>query len=59
MLYRPKSMATKLEADSVKFDGEVKKAELTDWIKENYHGLVGHRTLDNAQVREQRLLWST
>lgn len=29
---------------------------ITSWIKENYHGLVGHRTLDNAQDFKEPLV---
>ncbi len=49
VLYRPKHLQSKMEPDQVVYTGEVAKAAVSDWIKENYHGLVGHRTFDNAQ----------
>ena len=56
VLYRPKAMQTKLEESEVKYDGDVTKAKLEKWIKANYHGLVGHRTIDNAKDFQVRLL---
>jgi len=46
-LHRPKHLHNKFEESSVKFEGEIKSG-LEAWIKANYHGLAGHRTLDNA-----------
>eukprot|EP00094_Tigriopus_californicus_P001124 TCALIF_01087-PA protein Name:"Similar to PDIA3 Protein disulfide-isomerase A3 (Gallus gallus)" AED:0.03 eAED:0.03 QI:0/0/0/0.66/1/1/3/0/490 len=48
-LRRPAHLQTKLEASQLTFDGAVKKDQIKKWIKDNYHGLVGHRTLDNGK----------
>lgn len=42
-------MNNKFEPNFVKFDGEVSKESLDKFIKKNYHGIVGHRTRDNAE----------
>jgi protein disulfide isomerase family A protein 3 len=33
----------------LKYDGELAKDALVDWVKSNYHGLCGHKTTDNAK----------
>ena len=48
VLHRPKHLQTKMEDSEVVFEGKVTKDALTKWIKDNYHGLVGHRTVDNV-----------
>ncbi len=48
ILHRPKHLQTKMEDAEVIFDGAVTKEALTKWIKRNYHGIVGHRTVDNV-----------
>lgn len=47
-LYRPAHLKTKMEDAVVDYDGTVDKDFIEKWVKANYHGLVGHRTLDNA-----------
>jgi len=47
-LHRPKHLQSKFEESEVCFEGSMDKDAVTKWIKENYHGLVGHRTTDNA-----------
>ena len=42
-------MQTKLEESEVAYDGDITKTKLEKWIKANYFGLVGHRTIDNAR----------
>merc|ERR1712241_1622390 len=49
VLYRPKQLQTKLEPSEVEYDGAAKKSAIQAWVKKNYHGLVGHRTVDNAK----------
>jgi len=49
VLYRPKQLQTKLEPSEVEYDGEAKKSDISAWVKKNYHGLVGHRTVDNSK----------
>jgi protein disulfide isomerase family A protein 3 len=47
ILHRPKTMQTKLEESELTYSGKISKDGLSAWIKDNYHGLVGHRTTDN------------
>jgi len=47
VLYRPKIFWSKFEPKEVKFSGSADKDEIKDFVKENYNGLVGHRTHDN------------
>lgn len=49
VLHRPSRLHTKLEPSQVEYSGSLAKDDITTWIKDNYHGLVGHRTLDNAK----------
>ena len=56
VLYRPTNLQSKFEDKEVKYEGEVEKEAITKWIKENYHGLVGHRTLDNAKDFKEPLV---
>merc|ERR1712038_211453 len=39
----------KLEPSEVEYDGEAKKSDISAWVRKNYHGLVGHRTVDNSK----------
>jgi len=48
LLVRAPQYANKFEDDTVKFEGS-NVDELTSFVRENYHGLVGHRTRDTAQ----------
>nr|CAG4640764.1 EOG090X0438 [Eulimnadia texana] len=53
VLFRPKHLQNKFEDSTVTFDGEATTDSLNKWIEKNYHGLVGHRTVDNsAQFRQ-------
>jgi protein disulfide isomerase family A protein 3 len=49
ILHRPKHLQTKLEPTEMEYSGKVTKDDLAKWVKANYHGLVGHRTIDNAK----------
>lgn len=48
-LYRSKVMANKFEPSEIEYTGGNALFELESWVKENYHGLVGHRTSENAE----------
>lgn len=47
ILYRPKIFWSKFEPKEVKYSGSADKKEIEDFVKSNYHGLVGLRTHDN------------
>jgi len=47
-LYRAPQLANKFEESSVKFTGK-SVDDLTKFVKENFHGLVGHRSRDTSQ----------
>lgn len=50
VLVRPKHLQSKLEPSQVVYSGsETDKTALEAFISKNYHGLVGHRTADNAK----------
>lgn len=46
-LFRAKQFANKFEPDFVKFEGKTKE-ELSDFVKENFHGFCGVRTRDSV-----------
>merc|ERR1712198_36819 len=48
VLFRPKQLHNKFEPASVVFEGAADKVEIDAFVKENFHGLVGHRTQDTA-----------
>ncbi|XP_073844723.1 disulfide-isomerase A3 [Musca autumnalis] len=48
VLVRAPHLANKFEESTVKFEGS-SESDLTTFIKENYHGLVGHRTQDTVR----------
>lgn len=56
VLYRPANLQSKFEEKELTYDGKIDKDAITQWIKENYHGLVGHRTLDNAKDFKEPLV---
>ena len=56
VLYRPINLQSKFEDKEVKYEGEVEKDAITKWIKENYHGLVGHRTINNNKDFKEPLI---
>jgi protein disulfide isomerase family A protein 3 len=56
VLYRPTILQSKFEDKEVIYDGKIDKDDITKWVKENYHGLVGHRTLDNAKDFKEPLV---
>lgn len=47
ILFRAPQYSNKFEESQVKFSGS-SLDELITFVKDNYHGLVGHRTRDNA-----------
>jgi len=49
VLFRPERLQTKLEPSRIVFDGDYKILyKLKDWVNDNLHGLVGHRTASNV-----------
>jgi len=48
VLIRAPHLANKFEDSIIKFDGS-SEADLQTFVKENYHGLVGHRVQDNVR----------
>lgn len=47
LLFRAPQLANKFEPDFVKFEGKGRE-QLTDFVKENIHGLAGHRTRESS-----------
>nr|CAG4648580.1 EOG090X0438 [Polyphemus pediculus] len=56
VLYRPKHLSNKFEPDFVVYEGASTKEALNSFIEKNFHGLVGHRTVDNSAQFKQPLL---
>lgn len=56
VLFRPKLLKNKFEESTVVYTGSADKTELEKFVKQNYHGLVGHRTQDNYNQFEAPLL---
>jgi len=56
VLHRPKHLQSKFEPAELKYDGKMDKDSINVWIKGNYHGLVGHRTTDNAKEFKEPLV---
>nr|XP_045604363.1 protein disulfide-isomerase A3-like [Procambarus clarkii] len=48
VLFRPKHMENKFEPASVVYEGPIDKSAIEAFVKEHFHGLVGHRTQDTA-----------
>ncbi|XP_017485353.1 PREDICTED: protein disulfide-isomerase A3-like [Rhagoletis zephyria] len=48
VLIRAPHLANKFEESNVKFEGS-SESDLSAFIKENFHGLVGHRTQDSVR----------
>ncbi|XP_042223300.1 protein disulfide-isomerase A3-like [Homarus americanus] len=49
VLIRPKHLENKFEETSVVYEGPNDKSAIETFVKDNFHGLVGHRTQDSAQ----------
>jgi protein disulfide isomerase family A protein 3 len=56
VLHRPAHLQSKFEDAEVKYEGKMDKDTITQWIKDNYHGLVGLRTVDNAKDFKQPIV---
>lgn len=56
VLFRPKNLANKFEADVVVYDGAFDKDDIEKFITANYHGLVGIRNQDNSRDFKQPLV---
>jgi len=53
VLYRPKQLANKFEPNSVVYSGAVDRDEIEKFVNQEYYGLVGVRTQDNAKDFKQ------
>nr|WLF82757.1 putative disulfide isomerase [Tityus melici] len=49
VLFRPQHLQSKFEEKELKYEGGADKSKIEDFIRDNFHGLVGHRTNDNFQ----------
>ncbi|XP_022244185.1 protein disulfide-isomerase A3-like isoform X3 [Limulus polyphemus] len=49
VLFRPKKFQSKFEEKALKYDGPSESYKLEKFIRDNYHGLAGHRTQGNMQ----------
>lgn len=49
VLFRPKKYWSKFEPQAVQYTGSADKGQIEQFIKDSYHGLVGHRTHDNHE----------
>jgi len=57
VLYRPKHLTNKFEDSTVTYSGKADdKSGLASWISDNKHGIVGHRTSDNAKEFKEPLV---
>jgi protein disulfide isomerase family A protein 3 len=56
VLHRPKTLQSKFEPAELKYEGKMDKDSITKWVNENYHGLCGHRTPDNARDFKEPLV---
>ncbi|XP_063980859.1 protein disulfide-isomerase A3 [Diachasmimorpha longicaudata] len=56
VLYRPAVLRNKFEDDTVKYEGADSVADITNFIKNHYFGLVGIRTRENADQFENPLV---
>jgi protein disulfide isomerase family A protein 3 len=55
-LHRPKHLRQpKFEPDALDFDGKMDARAIESWVTKSYHGIVGHRTVDNAKEFETPL----
>ncbi|KAH8275203.1 hypothetical protein KR026_001993 [Drosophila bipectinata] len=55
VLIRAPHLSNKFESSTLKFEGS-SESELITFLKENYHGLVGHRTQDTARDFQNPLI---
>ncbi|BFG04954.1 protein disulfide-isomerase A3 [Drosophila madeirensis] len=55
VLIRAPHLSNKFEASTVKFEGS-SESDLSTFVKENYHGLVGHRTQDTSRDFQNPLI---
>lgn len=56
VLFRPPKLNSKMEDNSVKYDGPIKKFKLEKFIKDNANGLCGHLTSDNSDQFKKPLV---
>nr|CAG4649231.1 EOG090X0438 [Scapholeberis mucronata]SVE93541.1 EOG090X0438 [Scapholeberis mucronata] len=56
VLFRPKHLNNKFEPDFIVYDGSASKEAMNSFVEKNYHGLVGHRNVDNSAQFKQPLV---
>jgi len=49
VLFRPKHLQSKFEETEVVFKGKIDSSSLKQFVTDNFHGVVGYKTRDNAQ----------
>lgn len=47
LLFQPKHLHSKFEDNEITYSGSANADDIQEFIKKNYHGLVGHRKTDN------------
>ncbi|XP_033152968.1 protein disulfide-isomerase A3 [Drosophila mauritiana] len=55
VLIRAPHLSNKFESSSIKFEGS-SESDLSTFVKENFHGLVGHRTQDSVKDFQNPLI---
>ncbi|CAD5116862.1 DgyrCDS5703 [Dimorphilus gyrociliatus] len=48
VLFRPKRLQSKFEDAQVKYEGSATIPAMKEWVRDNVHGLCGHRTTGNT-----------
>ncbi|XP_037945854.1 protein disulfide-isomerase A3-like [Teleopsis dalmanni] len=56
VLIRAPHLTNKFEESKIRFTGSLSESSLSTFVKENFHGLVGHRTQDNARDFQNPLI---
>lgn len=54
VIYQPPQLQTKLADSEVTFEGEATVNDLSTFVKTNFMGIVGHRTMDNQKFFEAK-----
>jgi len=49
VLFRPKHLQSKFEESEIEYTGKMESGALKEFVTDNYHGVVGYKTRDNAQ----------
>jgi len=56
VLFRPQHLENKFEDSKVEYKGKADAGDIQKFIDDNFHGLVGHRTMDNNNQFKQPLI---